>query len=265
MLFDKDLNLIAVGVDSAYGFSRSIAVSPDGNTIYDTGYTTHVVSVYTRPDEFSPFAKTSEILKGFDSESMLYRADTGYLWASAGSYNDLPNRYPGVVTDWKPNSWYAYDVANKKVVDRIDWQFNTPNNINERPRGIAFSPDGNTAYVTCFGASDYPIVQKFVKVGTGVDDKESGWVHVETFQLFQNYPNPFNPQTTIPFELKNPGQVQVKVFDMTGREVMTLVDHLMPSGSHNLVFDAKGLASGTYYYRLIFSGQTLTKRMLFVK
>ncbi len=264
-IFDKDFNLIGVAVDSARGFSRSIAVSADGNTIYDTGYTTHVVTVYTRTDEFSPFTATGSILKGFDSESLLYQTATGYLWASAGSYNDLPNRFPGVVSDWKPNSWYAYDVANKKVVDRIDWQFNTPNNVNERPRGIAFSPDGKTAYVTCFGASTYPAVQKFVKAGVGVDDKESNWVHVETFQLFQNYPNPFNPQTTIPFDLKNPGQVQVKVFDMMGREVATLVDRVMPAGSHNLVFDAKGLATGTYYYRLVFGGQMLTKRMLFVK
>jgi hypothetical protein len=119
--------------------------------------------------------------------------------------------------------------------------------------------------VTCFGDVTYPAVQKFINVGTGVDDKESNWVHVETFQLFQNYPNPFNPQTTIPFDLKSPGQVQVKVFDMMGREVATLVDQVMPAGSHNLVFDAKGLATGTYYYRLIFGGQTLTKRMMFVK
>jgi len=240
-------------------------VSADGNTIYDTGYTTHVVTVYTRADEFSPFVKSGEILKGFDSESLLYQASTGYLWASAGSYNDLPNRYPRIVSDWKPNSWYAYDLTSKKVVDRIDWQFNTPMNASERPRGIAFSPDGKTAYVTCFGASNYPAVQKFVKVGTSVEGRESNWAYVETFQLFQNYPNPFNPQTTIPFSLQKQGRVQVVVFDMMGRQVATLVDQIMAPGNYNLTFDATGLATGTYYYRLKFENEVLTKRMLFVK
>lgn len=104
-----------------------------------------------------------------------------------------------------------------------------------------------------------------MKVGTGVDEKESNWAYVESFQLFQNYPNPFNPQTTIPFELQKQGAVQVRVYDMTGREVAMLVDKVMAAGSHNLTFDAKGLATGTYYYRLMFDGQTLTKRMLYVK
>ncbi|NUO81462.1 T9SS type A sorting domain-containing protein [candidate division KSB1 bacterium] len=128
-----------------------------------------------------------------------------------------------------------------------------------------FVANGNTAYAMCFGASDYPVIQKFVRVGTSVEGKESNWAYVETFQLHQNYPNPFNPQTTIPFDLQKTGPVQVKVFDMTGREVATLVDKVMPAGSHNLTFDAHGLATGTYYYRLMFSGQTLTKRMLYVK
>jgi DNA-binding beta-propeller fold protein YncE len=249
-------------VDTSRGFSRAFEVSQDGNTIYWAGYTNHAIYKYTRPDEFSAFAVTDTLLKGFDCESFAWDP-FGILWLSSGSFNDLPNRYAGVATTWKPNTWYGYNPATNQVIDFIEWQFNTPANPNERPRGIAFSPDGMTAYVTCFGASDYPAIQKFTRVSTSVEGKESNWAYVETFQLFQNYPNPFNPQTTIPFDLKNPGQVQIKVFDMMGREVATLVDKFMPAGSHNLVFDARGLASGTYYYRLIFGGQTLTKRMLF--
>lgn len=108
-------------------------------------------------------------------------------------------------------------------------------------------------------------VQKFIGVDTSVDGKESNWAYVETFQLHQNYPNPFNPQTTIPFELQKPGRVLVVVFDMMGREVKTLVDQVMPAGAHNLTFDATGLSTGTYYYRLKFDDQVVTKRMLFVK
>ena len=263
--YDKDFNELGVAIDSSKGFSRAFEVSKDGNTIYWAGYTNHAIYAYTRPDEFSSYALTDTLLKGFDSESCGWEPNSNRLWFSAGSYNDLPNRFPGAITNYTPGTWYAFDVTTQKIVDKIDWQFNVPNNVNERPRGIAFSPDGKTAYTTCFGANTYPAIQKFVKVGTSVDGKESNWAYVETFQLFQNYPNPFNPQTTIPFELQKTGPVQVRVYDMTGREVATLVDKVMPAGSHNLTFDAHGLASGTYYYRLMFNGQTLTKRMLYVK
>ncbi len=264
-IFDKDFNFLGNAVDSSVGFSRSFEVSKDGNTIYWCGYTTHAVYKYTRPDEFSAFAVTDTLLKGFDCESVVWDPNGTQLWFSAGSYNDLPNRFPGATTFWKPNVWYAYDPATNEIVDWIEWQFNTPMNANERPRGIAFSPNRNIAYVLCFGASDYPIVQKFMRVGTSVEGRESNWAYVETFQLFQNYPNPFNPQTTIPFSLQKQGRVQVVVFDMMGRQVATLVDQMMAPGNHNLKFDATGLATGTYYYRLKFENEVLTKRMLFVK
>jgi len=263
-IFDKDFNFLGNAVDSSVGFSRAFEVSPDGNTIYWAGYTNMAVYKYTRPDEFSSFAVTDTILKGFSSESFCWDPN-GLLWASSGSYNDLPNRFPGAATTYKPATWYAYDPATNQIVDFIEWQFNVAANPNERPRGIAFSPDGNTAYVTCFGGSDYPAIQKFSKTGTSVSGKESNWVHVETFQLFQNYPNPFNPQTTIPFELRQAGQVQVKVFDILGREVMTLVDGQMSAGRHDVVFDARSLASGTYYYRIKFGDRVQTKPMLLLK
>ena len=72
------------------------------------------------------------------------------------------------------------------------------------------------------------------------------------FRLGQNYPNPFNPTTTIPFTLDAPGRVTLSVFDVTGRRVRTLlVDAERETGTHAVGFDAAGLASGTYLYRLV--------------
>jgi len=70
------------------------------------------------------------------------------------------------------------------------------------------------------------------------------------FQLGQNYPNPFNPTTTIPFTLDSPAQVTLQVFDMAGRTVHVLLErHPFDAGTHQVGFDASGLASGTYLYR----------------
>ena len=76
------------------------------------------------------------------------------------------------------------------------------------------------------------------------------------FALFQNYPNPFNPTTTIQFELPEPANVQLKVFDVFGQEVETLVDHLQGAGTFRELWNGRNssgsqVASGIYFYRLV--------------
>ncbi|MBK6765423.1 MAG: T9SS type A sorting domain-containing protein [bacterium] len=85
------------------------------------------------------------------------------------------------------------------------------------------------------------------------------------FELGQNYPNPFNPTTQIPFELKEGGDVTIKVFDLTGREVATLVNGYQAAGSHTVAFDGSGLGSGTYLYKLVANGTQLSRTMILMK
>lgn len=70
------------------------------------------------------------------------------------------------------------------------------------------------------------------------------------FELDQNYPNPFNPSTTIPYQLPVDGLVTLKVFDLLGREIATLVNEQQKAGYYRVTFDANRLASGVYFYRL---------------
>jgi photosystem II stability/assembly factor-like uncharacterized protein len=86
-----------------------------------------------------------------------------------------------------------------------------------------------------------------------------------TFSLQQNYPNPFNPSTTIKFELPTAGHVSLKVFDVLGREVSTLVNEQMQAGSYKRTFDAGGLTSGVYFYRLQTSDLVQTKRLILLR
>ncbi|GMU87448.1 MAG: hypothetical protein AMXMBFR48_26890 [Ignavibacteriales bacterium] len=70
------------------------------------------------------------------------------------------------------------------------------------------------------------------------------------FSLGQNFPNPFNPSTTIAYNVKETAQVTIKVYDMIGNEVATLVDEVKPAGSYNVSFDASKLSSGVYLYKM---------------
>ena len=85
------------------------------------------------------------------------------------------------------------------------------------------------------------------------------------FTLSQNYPNPFNPNTTIKFELPRTSNVTLTVHDILGREVSLLVNERQAAGVHEVKFDASGLASGVYLYRLQTGDFTQTKRLLLLK
>jgi Secretion system C-terminal sorting domain len=87
----------------------------------------------------------------------------------------------------------------------------------------------------------------------------------EAYALDQNYPNPFNPSTTISFSLPHASNVSLKVFDILGQEVATLVTGDLTAGKHEVQFDGKGLASGTYMYRLTSGDFTQAKKMMVVK
>lgn len=85
------------------------------------------------------------------------------------------------------------------------------------------------------------------------------------FELKQNYPNPFNPVTNIEFSIVEAGYVNLVIFNALGQEVSTLVNQDMKAGSYKYDFNASGLPSGTYYYRLTSGDFTQTNKMILVK
>ena len=94
----------------------------------------------------------------------------------------------------------------------------------------------------------------------GVDDVEP-----LAFYLGQNYPNPFNPVTTIPFSISNVSHVKLSVYSVLGQRVATLVDERLSAGKHSVQFDANGLSSGVYLYRIEAGDYRDTASMLVVK
>ena len=85
------------------------------------------------------------------------------------------------------------------------------------------------------------------------------------FTLNQNYPNPFNPSTVISYDLPVSGNVSVTIYDILGKEIKNLVNEFQNPGSYNVTFNAGGLSSGVYFYRLNTEGFTEIKRMVLLK
>ena len=85
------------------------------------------------------------------------------------------------------------------------------------------------------------------------------------FYLFQNYPNPFNPETEIRYKVSEPALITIKVFNIIGQEIKTLVNEFKQSGSYNVQFDGTGLTSGVYFYKLEVNKFTEIKKMVLLK
>lgn len=127
----------------------------------------------------------------------------------------------------------------------------------------------NTTYIGSYLSSTsdhYPIWTRF-QFTTLVSNEEDLTEQPVNFSLKQNYPNPFNPTTVISYQMTENSQVTLRVYDMLGREVATLVNNERRSaGSYDVTFDAGNLSSGLYMYRLSTAGgQQLTRKMMLIK
>jgi len=118
------------------------------------------------------------------------------------------------------------------------------------------------------------VIKDFVFSGPATSVENDGVGSPSEFLLFQNYPNPFNPSTIIKFTipnnvilsgLKNLTQVQLKVFDILGNEIATLVNEEKSAGTYEISFDAGRLSSGLYFYKLQAGSLTVTKKMVLLR
>lgn len=126
----------------------------------------------------------------------------------------------------------------------------------EKLRGILFYSFGN-----------YKLVPRksddFVGHVTNIEEIKN--TVVNSYELVQNYPNPFNPVTTIQYSIPEAGFVQIKIFNILGQEVATLVNMEQSSGSYKVIFDANKLSSGVYLYQISVNNYQLTKKMILMK
>ena len=103
-------------------------------------------------------------------------------------------------------------------------------------------------------------------LSVGVNDEDETSIAIE-FNLKQNYPNPFNPTTNIEFGLPYSSDVLLKVYDLTGKEIVTILDESKTAGIHKITFNAANfnLTSGVYFYQLSVNGFVQTKPMILLK
>jgi photosystem II stability/assembly factor-like uncharacterized protein len=174
---------------------------------------------------------------------------------------------PGSSTEF----YMGYDNANTtlagvyRTVNRgVTWvDFNGGTmNVNNAVRALAFrtSPDSTIFAGVSVGATG---VHEYTIIPVGIHSQNG---NIPTsFALYQNFPNPFNPATYIQYDVLNESYVTLKVYDIGGREIKSLVNEMKQAGTYQILFDASSLTSGVYFYTIKAGDFVETKKMMLVK
>ena len=132
---------------------------------------------------------------------------------------------------------------------------------------------GDYINITAYNGKVYAVWTQSTLIGrniilTKIDESALNVKHediITTFTLYQNYPNPFNPVTTISYQIPRQSFVSLKVFDILGSEVVTLVNEEKAAGYYEINFSGKGLSSGVYFYTISAGKYHQTRKMVLLK
>jgi len=167
------------------------------------------------------------------------------IMAGATGTNNTITFYNNFIKMFESNSSWGDGVGGYKM----------GSGASETP---SFSQSASGRIVIC------AIVAKLSGSPTAVNDKNEN-ILPTSFELLQNYPNPFNPTTNINFSIQQSGLVTLKVFNILGQEVATLVNQNMQPGKYSVDFNASKLSSGVFIYQLTAGTYTSTKKMMLLK
>jgi len=190
------------------------------------------------------------------------------FWTPAVGGN--PSRLMGVDLNW-PFALLASEVGGLRVVDVSDPRkphevgfFDTPYWATD----VFYSTEQGLIYLASASSGLY--VLRLDGKALDVDGKGKPEKNVSTFSLEQNYPNPFNAATRITYTLGEPAFATLKVYDLLGRPVITLVEGYVGAGQHRVLWDGKdsegnAVAAGLYEYRLRVGNFTARRRLILLK
>ena len=120
--------------------------------------------------------------------------------------------------------------------------------------------------VFVFSSESNQTTEKFLLLNSDIPlDAEDENTNISTFYLSQNYPNPFNPDTKINYSAPNISFVTIKVYDVLGNEIATLINEEKKSGNYQVEFNGSNLSSGVYFYRMQAGNFSNTKKLILIK
>ncbi len=191
--------------------------------------------------DYPAFSSSNFTLNGSFPVKSLYITDATMNAAAMGNFDVVPQTFTANFPS--QGTWYEFFTGETLTVGSTN-------------PTLTFQPGEFRLYTTQYIPR--------TDVVTGVEDLNE---LTKSYSLSQNYPNPFNPSTVIKYQLAQAGQVVLKVYDLLGREVASLVNEYQEAGAHSAAFSGAGrqLSSGIYFYRLQAGRFTAVKKMILIK
>ncbi len=194
------------------------------------------------------------------SPTMVFRYIYG--WSAAGPTPGLFGNPTGLVGVNGTNEyWLVRGAIYYSPNASSSWASASPDGLNKPVVLIDMVTLGSEVSAWATGIGD--TVYHYHRIATGVEEQPQPMPR--GFSLSQNYPNPFNPSTRISYQLRANSFVSLKVLDLLGQEVATLVTAEQEPGEHSVEWNAEGLPSGVYIYRLTTASATTAKKMLLLR
>jgi subtilisin-like proprotein convertase family protein len=220
---------------------------------------------------FFPISSTISDVNVFVGIEHIYANDVSVSLRNPAGNTTLV-LYPGAATDAGVNFVTIFD---DQADSTIGGSLKAPFSPRVKPTNAlsAFNGQNTSGWWKIIVTDNVPSSNNGTLIGWGIQFNNQTLVGVENnytgiadkFSLNQNYPNPFNPTTTIKYSLAKDVNVKILLFDILGREIQTLTNEFQRAGSYELLFNAKSLASGTYFYKIIAGDFVDTKKMLLIK
>lgn len=245
----------------------------DGGFVYRTtdGGSTWSPSDLGSLDVFSLVFPDGQL--GLASTAFRYAYRTTNGGASWSYVSTIPAPHPAVIVSFIAGAavptprWWAtsLDEIYRSTNHGLLWTYETL--ADGRPFNdisMKHLPEKGLIVGYAVTAAADGVVMRYREVVTSTPEDQS-YPWPLSLQLHQNYPNPFNPLTSIEFRLPKSGPVTLKVYDILGQEVRTLVNEPKEAGVHRVQFDASGLTSGVYVYRIENGRHTVSRKMVLLK
>jgi len=276
---DNDINSTPLYIKKSFEIAKQNA--PDVKFIYNQHENPEVTSSWDLIKETIFYLRN----KGLRVDGIGWQAHIENGWATPDNLNALRN-----LIDWAHNNNLEFHITEASV-----WLFNGISPLYLEQQAETYKAivevllekrssgkvgwntwhidDGHGWHTEWYPAlfdTVYTAKPAYYAIQEALENAPVGFIenkknNPHTFQLFNNYPNPFNPSTIIEYSLPQYGFVTLKIYDILGRAIATLVNEEIPAGTYEVNFSASELTSGVYFYKLQAGSLVQTKKMILLK
>lgn len=283
---DKGHNWFLTGPDSL--MASSIVIHPDSSNIIYAGTLNNIYKSVDRGGSWQPLglpglpllslaidpSNPITIYAGIFTAGIFKSSDGGNNWQQVGLHG---KSVTGIVIDpLHTQTIYAGGSENvlpgwgvfRSTDGSNSWDDFSEGLINKEVSRLTIDPATGILYAATLGYGVYK--RQLNMPPTGIEEEISGEDLTDNFSIYQNYPNPFNPATTIRYNLKEDTKVILKIYNLLGREVKTLVDEKQSAGLKTVIWDGKNndeepVPSGVYIYRIIANEIIKSHKMILLR